>query len=126
MTFRLHHQRDRQESGLPQRIRLLKCITRNCRARFVNANSRRSRTLRRMVNEARRRVAVIGFPVPYSTEPINGVMISGFDAPGIGTKADRTCFTHVFFLKVAARVRRSRDHTDRRHASHGETSEQNY
>ncbi len=67
MTFRIHHQRDRQESGLPQRIRLLKCITGHCGARFVNANSRRSRTLRRMLNKAGHRVAVVGFPVTHST-----------------------------------------------------------
>ncbi len=60
--------------------------------RFVNANSRRSRTLWRMLSQAGRRVAVIGFPVTYPPEPINGLMISGFDAPGIGAKADRTCF----------------------------------
>jgi predicted AlkP superfamily phosphohydrolase/phosphomutase len=60
--------------------------------RFVNAHSRRSRTLWRMLSEAGRRVAVIGFPVTYPPEPINGLMISGFDAPGIGAKADRTCF----------------------------------
>jgi len=60
--------------------------------RFVNANSRRSRTLWRMLSQAGRRVAVIGFPVTYPPEPINGLMISGFDAPGIGARADRTCF----------------------------------
>ncbi len=65
--------------------------------RFVNANSRRSRTLWRMLSEARRRVAVIGFPVTYPPEPINGMMISGFDAPGIGAKADRSCFYPASF-----------------------------
>jgi predicted AlkP superfamily phosphohydrolase/phosphomutase len=65
--------------------------------RFVNAKSRRSRTLWRMLSEAGRRVAVIGFPVTYPPEPINGVMISGFDAPGIGARADRTCFYPASF-----------------------------
>lgn len=65
--------------------------------RFVNARSRRSRTLWRMLSEAGRRVAVIGFPVTYPPEPINGLMISGFDAPGIGAKADRTCFYPASF-----------------------------
>jgi predicted AlkP superfamily phosphohydrolase/phosphomutase len=60
--------------------------------RFVNANSRRSRTLWRMLSEGGRRVSVIGFPVTYPPESINGYMISGFDAPGIGARADRTCF----------------------------------
>jgi predicted AlkP superfamily phosphohydrolase/phosphomutase len=65
--------------------------------RFVNANSRRSRTLWRMLSEAGRRVTVIGFPVTYPPEPVNGVMISGFDAPGIGAKADRSCFYPASF-----------------------------
>lgn len=65
--------------------------------RFVNANSRRSRTVWRMLSEAQRRVTVIGFPVTYPPEPINGMMISGFDAPGIGAKADRSCFYPASF-----------------------------
>ncbi|MGD0075143.1 MAG: alkaline phosphatase family protein [Candidatus Binataceae bacterium] len=60
--------------------------------RFVNAGSRRGKSIWRMLSEAGRRVAVIGFPVTYPPEQINGVMISGFDAPGIGARADRTCF----------------------------------
>lgn len=65
--------------------------------RFVNARSRRSRTLWRLLSEAGRRVTVIGFPVTYPPEPVNGLMISGFDAPGIGAKADRTCFYPASF-----------------------------
>ena len=71
--------------------------------RFVNANSRRSRTLWRMLSDAGRRVAVIGFPVTYPPEPINGIMISGFDAPGIGAKADRTCFYPTSFYEELRR-----------------------
>jgi predicted AlkP superfamily phosphohydrolase/phosphomutase len=65
--------------------------------RFVNARSRRSRTLWRVLSEAGRRVTVIGFPVTYPPEPVNGIMISGFDAPGIGARADRTCFYPASF-----------------------------
>jgi predicted AlkP superfamily phosphohydrolase/phosphomutase len=71
--------------------------------RFVNANSRRSRTLWRMLSEGGRRVTVIGFPVTYPPEPINGLMISGFDAPGIGAKADRTCFYPAAFYEELRR-----------------------
>ena len=71
--------------------------------RFVNANSRRSRTLWRMLSDAGRRVAVIGFPVTYPPEAINGIMISGFDAPGIGAKADRTCFYPTSFYEELRR-----------------------
>jgi predicted AlkP superfamily phosphohydrolase/phosphomutase len=73
--------------------------------RFVNARSRRSRTLWRMLSEGGRRVAVIGFPVTYPPEPVSGVMISGFDAPGIGARADRTCFyPPQFYDELRAKV----------------------
>lgn len=71
--------------------------------RFVNAKSRRGRTLWRMLSDAGRRVSVIGFPVTYPPEPINGIMISGFDAPGIGAKADRTCFYPTAFYEELRR-----------------------
>jgi len=73
--------------------------------RFVNAESRRSRSIWRMLSDAGRRVAVIGFPVTYPPERINGIMISGFDAPGIGATADRTCFwPREFYDELRSRV----------------------
>jgi len=73
--------------------------------RFVNAGSRRGRSIWRMLSDAGRRVAVIGFPVTYPPEQINGIMISGFDAPGIGAKADRTCFwPREFYDELRARI----------------------
>jgi len=73
--------------------------------RFVNARSRRSKSIWKMLSEAGRRVAVIGFPVTYPPEQINGIMISGFDAPGIGARADRTCFwPREFYDELRAKV----------------------
>jgi len=73
--------------------------------RFVNAESRRSKSIWRMLSDAGRRVAVIGFPVTYPPEPINGIMISGFDAPGIGATADRTCFwPREFYEELRTKV----------------------
>lgn len=58
--------------------------------RFVNANWRRARTLWQILSDAGKRVAVVSVPVTYPPEPVNGLMISGFDAPGMaGGQADQ-------------------------------------
>ncbi len=48
---------------------------------IVNARHRREKTVWQILSEAGKRVAVVGVPVCYPPDPINGVMISGFDAP---------------------------------------------
>ncbi len=48
--------------------------------RFVNARHRRSPTIWRLLSEAGRRVSVVGLPAMYPPEPVNGIVISGFDA----------------------------------------------
>ncbi len=48
---------------------------------IVNARHRRSKTVWQILSDAGKRVAVVGVPVCYPPEAINGVMISGFDAP---------------------------------------------
>ena len=49
--------------------------------RFVNARSRRGATLWKIIGDAGMPVGVIGVPGTYPPEPVNGFMISGFDAP---------------------------------------------
>jgi predicted AlkP superfamily phosphohydrolase/phosphomutase len=57
--------------------------------RFVNANWVKAKTIWRLLSDAGRRVAAVSVPVTYPPEPVNGLMISGFDAPGMGRgKAD--------------------------------------
>jgi predicted AlkP superfamily phosphohydrolase/phosphomutase len=51
------------------------------RIRFVNGTFRRVPTLWRMLSDAGRRVCSIAMPGTYPPEPINGIMVSGFDAP---------------------------------------------
>lgn len=51
------------------------------RVRFVNATFRRVPTLWRILSDASRQVASIGMPGTYPPEAVNGVMVSGFDAP---------------------------------------------
>lgn len=52
--------------------------------RFVNSSKRRAKTIWRMMSDAGKRIAVIGVPFTFPPEEINGVMISGFDSPGVG------------------------------------------
>jgi predicted AlkP superfamily phosphohydrolase/phosphomutase len=55
---------------------------------FVNARRVRSKTIWRLLSDAGRRVACMGVPVSYPPEPINGVLLCGFDAPGSGSRTD--------------------------------------
>ncbi len=60
------------------------------RIQFVNAKRVRSKTIWRLLSDTGRRVACMGVPVSYPPEPINGVLICGFDAPGSGSRTDST------------------------------------
>jgi len=51
------------------------------RLEFVNATYRRRPSVWRLLSQAGRRVAAIGFPASYPPEPVNGLLISGFDSP---------------------------------------------
>ncbi len=51
---------------------------------FVNGSQRRAPTFWRLLSQAGRPVVAISIPCTYPPEPVNGVMISGFDAPGLG------------------------------------------
>jgi predicted AlkP superfamily phosphohydrolase/phosphomutase len=48
---------------------------------FVNATHRREPTCLRRLSDAGLRVAALGIPTTYPPEPINGVVIAGFDSP---------------------------------------------
>lgn len=68
--------------------------------RFINSSKRRAKTIWKMMSEAGKRVAVIGVPFTYPPEEINGVMISGFDSPGVGGGvADKTsmCPQEIYY-----------------------------
>ncbi len=51
------------------------------RVRFVNGSGRRTPALWTRLSAAGRRVAVLNVPATYPPEPVNGVMVSGFDSP---------------------------------------------
>jgi predicted AlkP superfamily phosphohydrolase/phosphomutase len=48
---------------------------------FVSSRDRRLPTMWRLLSDAGRRVAVLGVPTTYPPEPVNGVMVGGFDSP---------------------------------------------
>lgn len=50
---------------------------------YTNGALRRGKTFWRILSEAGKRVVVINVPMTYPPESINGVMISGSDAPGV-------------------------------------------
>lgn len=50
---------------------------------FVNGGHRKAPTFWQLLSEANRHVVSISVPCTYPPEHVNGVMISGFDAPGL-------------------------------------------
>jgi len=48
---------------------------------FVGSGDRRVPTMWKLLSDAGRRVAVIGVPTTYPPEPVNGIMVGGFDSP---------------------------------------------
>ncbi|MBI2435402.1 MAG: alkaline phosphatase family protein [Candidatus Hydrogenedentes bacterium] len=60
------------------------------RLRFVNATRRQAPALWNILSAAGKRVAVLGVPGTWPPEPVNGVMVSGFDSP-VATGVDASC-----------------------------------
>jgi predicted AlkP superfamily phosphohydrolase/phosphomutase len=59
---------------------------------FVNARWRKAKTIWKTMSEAGKRVCVLGVPMTYPPEQVNGIMISGIDTPATGGLADATAF----------------------------------
>lgn len=56
---------------------------------FVNASWRRAPALWNVLSDAGKRVCVLGVPATYPPEPVNGIMVSGWDSP-VCTAVDRS------------------------------------
>ena len=56
---------------------------------FVNGGQRRAPSFWRLLSDAGRRVISISVPCTYPPEQVNGIMLSGFDAPGLGGSGSR-------------------------------------
>lgn len=52
---------------------------------FVNNKIIKSKTLWRLLTELGKKVVVINIPMTYPPEPVNGILISGMDAPGVSS-----------------------------------------
>jgi predicted AlkP superfamily phosphohydrolase/phosphomutase len=57
---------------------------------FINASWRRAPTLWHHLSQAGKRVAVLSVPFTYPPEKVNGIMVSGMDAPGVAGLVDRS------------------------------------
>ncbi len=60
--------------------------------RFTGAGRRRAPAIWKVLSDQGRRVCVLGVPATYPPEPVNGIMVSGFDSP-VCTSVDRS-FVH--------------------------------
>jgi predicted AlkP superfamily phosphohydrolase/phosphomutase len=71
---------------------------------FVSSRDRRVPTIWQLLSEAGRRVAVLGVPTTYPPEPVNGIMVGGFDSP-VATGIDGS-FVHprAFYDEMRAAV----------------------
>jgi hypothetical protein len=74
------------------------------RLRFSNASDRLGATLFARASRAGRRVLALGMPASYPPEPVDGLLVSGFDAPvSTGTRA-RSASDPALYRAVAART----------------------
>jgi predicted AlkP superfamily phosphohydrolase/phosphomutase len=58
--------------------------------RPINATSRHGETLWARLSRLGRRVAVLNVPITWPAEPVNGVLVAGWDCPGVYSRG----FTH--------------------------------
>ena len=70
--------------------------------RFVNATRRDAPAIWTVLSAAGKRVCVLGVPATYPPEPVNGVLVAGFDSP-VAQGVDRS------FVYPAERYRQVRD-----------------
>lgn len=56
---------------------------------FVNGGQRKAPTFWKLLSDAGKRVISISVPCTFPPEPINGVMLSGFDAAGLGGSSSK-------------------------------------
>jgi len=54
---------------------------------FVSSRHRKAETIWRILSRAGKRVCAVGVPTTHPVEPVNGVMVSGFEARSMNQKA---------------------------------------
>ncbi len=74
------------------------------RIRFSNATDRGGETLFSRVSRAGARVLCLGMPATFPPEPVNGLLVSGFDAPiSVGSDA-RSASDPTLYNMIAAKI----------------------
>ena len=72
--------------------------------RFVNASDRQGRSLQSAVSEAGGRALILGLPATFPPEPLEGLLVPGFDAPvSTGTDAEATSHPDLY-RRIAAQA----------------------
>ena len=72
--------------------------------RFTNAGDRSGATLFGRVSAAGGRVLALGMPATFPPEPVNGLLVAGFDAPVSTGSSARAASNPAFYEAIAARV----------------------
>jgi len=74
------------------------------RVKYINSTFRKCPTIFRRLSDAGKRVCAMGFPTTYPPEPVNGIMIAGFDSP-LAVTADRSfCYPPALWDELKSRV----------------------
>ncbi len=74
------------------------------RVRFTNASHRRGASFFHTVSTAGGRVLALGMPATYPPEPLDGLLVSGFDAPvSVGTDP-RSASAPALYTEIASKV----------------------
>jgi predicted AlkP superfamily phosphohydrolase/phosphomutase len=74
------------------------------RLRFTNATDRLGATLFARASRAGRRVLALGMPASYPPEPVDGLLVSGFDAPVSAGTDPGSASDPALYRSVAARA----------------------
>jgi len=74
------------------------------RLRFVNASDRAAPSIFRRVNDAGGTVLVLGLPATHPPEPVDGLLVCGFDAPVSAGSDERSASDPALYRAITARV----------------------
>ncbi|MCA9505753.1 MAG: alkaline phosphatase family protein [Spirochaetaceae bacterium] len=74
------------------------------RLRFVNATDRAAKSIFRRVCDAGGRVLVLGLPATHPPEPLDGLLVCGFDAPVSAGTDERSASDPALYRSIAERA----------------------
>lgn len=74
------------------------------RLRFVNASDRAAPSIFQRVSQAGGRVLVLGMPATHPPEPVEGLLVCGFDAPVSAGTDERSASDPALYREIARRV----------------------